>query len=291
VKARRFFRKSVKLGAHILITTAVAFIACLTLLTSTAIALEVTEPAGAAHGYPGLMEMNGKKLAEGEFRQWMQDDRLHIVITYKFPSGELFEENALFRQQPELMQEQWSWKESKGSQLQREFTADLVAKTASAHIHKDSENKDASDNIEVEPGRTFAGFGFTLAMSNLRKRLINGEQIELKAIGFMPPPLLKPMLATVKVSYGGLQRMKMAGRFYRGDQFIIHPEISAIAKVFVRVPDTKIWLTNPTPGGFLRWEGPIVLPTDPLVRVDLISDSVSGPAESVTNGEHKKNEK
>jgi hypothetical protein len=38
-----------------------------------------------------------------------------------------------------------------------------------------------------------------------------------------------------------------------------------IAKFFVNVPDTKIWLTNPAPAGFLRWEGPIVLPTDPIV--------------------------
>jgi hypothetical protein len=97
------------------------------------------------------------------------------------------------------MQEQWSCKESKGSHVRCEFTVDLVAKTASAHIHNDNENKGAWDNIEIEPGRTFAGFGFTLALSNLRKYLINGEQIELKAVGLMPPPLLKPMLATVKI--------------------------------------------------------------------------------------------
>lgn len=48
-------------------------------------------------------------------------------------------------------------------------------------------------------------------------------------------------------------------------------EIPLIAKLFVSVPDTKIWLTNPAPAGFLRWEGPIVLPTDPLIRVDLLS--------------------
>jgi hypothetical protein len=70
----------------------------------------------------------------------------------------------------------------------------------------------------------------------------------------------------------------MAGRTPRGDRFIIHPEIPLIAKLFINVPDTKIWLTNPAPAGFLRWEGPIVLPTDPLVRVDLLSRTRSGPA-------------
>ena len=72
--------------------------------------------------------------------------------------------------------------------------------------------------------------------------------------------------------------MRMGGRTPKGDRFIIHPEIPFIAKLFVNVPDTKIWLTNPAPAGFLRWEGPIVVPTDPMIRVDLVSDTVSGPA-------------
>jgi hypothetical protein len=72
----------------------------------------------------------------------------------------------------------------------------------------------------------------------------------------------------------------MAGRTPKGDRFIIHPEIPLIAKLFVNVPDTKIWLTNPAPAGFLRWEGPTVLPTDPLMRVDLLSGPRSGPAQA-----------
>jgi hypothetical protein len=74
--------------------------------------------------------------------------------------------------------------------------------------------------------------------------------------------------------------MSMSERSLKGDRFIIHPEIPFIAKFFVNVPDTKIWLTNPAPAGFLRWEGPIVLPEDPIIRIDLISGEESGLAES-----------
>jgi len=73
-------------------------------------ALEVTELAGAAHGYPGLCSIDGKKIADGEFRQWVENKRLHVMITYKFPDGEFYEEQTQFRQQPELIQEKWSWK-------------------------------------------------------------------------------------------------------------------------------------------------------------------------------------
>jgi len=240
-------------------------------------ALEVTEPAGAAHGYPGMCDLDGKKMADGEFRQWIENKRLHVSITYKFSDGELYEEQAQFRQQPELIQEKWSWKESKDGKSQREFAADFLSGIASAHVRE--EHKDVSEKINVEPGRTFAGFGFTIALSNLRKRLLKGEQVQLKAVGFSPFPTLSPQVVTVTVSHGGLDRMRMSGRLVKGDRFIVHPEIFFLAKLFIDVPDTNIWLTNPAPAGFLRWEGPVLLPTDPLIRVDLLSGTKSGPAE------------
>ena len=177
------------------------------------------------------------------------------------------------------MQEHWSWKELKNKRVQREFAVDFLSGMATAHISKD--NKDVSDKVDIEKGRTFAGFGFTLALSNLRKRLLRGEQVDLKAVGFSPFPTLKPQVVTVKLSHGGVDHLRMSGRSLKGDRFIVHPEVPAIAKLFVTVPDTKIWLTNPEPAGFLRWEGPILLPNDQLIRVDLLPGSNSGPAEPV----------
>src|SRR5215471_7557281 len=241
-------------------------------------ALKVTEPAAASHGYPGLCDMNGKKLADGEFRQWVENNQLHVVITYKFSAGEVYEEHSQFRQGSELTQEKWSWKESKNGKPQREFAVDFLTGIGSAHISQN--RKDVSKRIKIEPGRTFAGFGFSLALSNLGKRLLRGEQVQLKAVSFSDFPTLGPQIVTVTISHEGVDRMRMSGRSLKGDRFIIHPEIPSIPKFFVNVPDTRIWLTNPTPAGFLRWEGPIVLPTDPIVRVDLLSGEKSGPAKS-----------
>jgi hypothetical protein len=240
-------------------------------------AVELTETQGAAHAYPALLDTNGNTLADGEFKQWIEDGQLRVEIDYEFRDGRHFEEKAVLRQKPELIQEKWSWKESKDGKISRQFTADFSTKMATARVHENNEAKEWSENIDVEPGRTFAGFGFTLALQNLRKRLVNGEKVELKAVGFTP----KPRVATVQVSHGGLDRMKMSGRALKGDRFVIHPEIPPIAKLFIHVPDTQIWLTNPRPAGFLRWEGPVVLPSDPLIRVDLVPGGKSGPAEPV----------
>src|SRR5215471_3195663 len=114
-------------------------------------ALKVTEPAAASHGYPGLTDMNGKKLANGEFRQWIEDNKLHVVITYKFSAGEVYEEHSQFRQGAELIQEKWAWKESKHGKPQRQFAVDFLTGTGSAQISQD--NKDVSKKINIEPGR------------------------------------------------------------------------------------------------------------------------------------------
>src|SRR5881392_4067774 len=76
-------------------------------------ALEVTELAGAAHGYPGLCSIDGKKIADGECRQWVENKRLHVMNTYKFPDREFYGEQTQFRQHADMQQENWSWKESK----------------------------------------------------------------------------------------------------------------------------------------------------------------------------------
>jgi hypothetical protein len=63
----------------------------------------------------------------------------------------------------------------------------------------------------------------------------------------------------------------------KGDHFVVHPDLPAIAKLFVHIPDTQIWLTDPAPVDFLRWEGPMAELNDEIVRVDLVSDEGSGP--------------
>ena len=251
------------------------------LVIDSALPIELTELSGAAHGYPAFRDSNGKKLADGEFMQWVEDDRLHVKIIYRFKDNRRIEENTVLRQHPEVRQEEWSWRESQGGQVVREFGVNFGSGTATAQKRENNEVKHWDEKIDVEPGKTFAGFGFTIAIQNLRKRLRTKEQIELRAVGFRP----KPQVVTVQISHAGVDRMEMAGRRLKGDHFVVHPELPAIAKLFVRVPDTQIWLTNPAPAGFLRWEGPVAEPSDPIVRVDLLSGDESGPAQPVKSSE------
>jgi hypothetical protein len=248
--------------------------------------IEMTELSGAAHGYPAMRDLNGKILAEAEFLQWVEGNRLRVKLIYRLKNHRRIEENDTFRQRPEVIQEKYSWRETVNGQLMREFGVNFETKAATAQKLDNGELKHWEEKLQIEPGKTFAGFGFSLALQNLRKRLLHGEHIELKGIGFEPKPAILP----VEISHAGLEKMEMAGRLVRGDHFVIHPKVPAVAKLFIHIPDFHVWLTNPAPAGFLRWEAPMAEPNDPMVRVDLLSGDGSGPARAISARKAQGNE-
>jgi hypothetical protein len=246
-------------------------------LLNMAVAAQTAHLEGMARGFPELRDANGRTLADGTFVQWLEEERLHVRISYQFSEDRRIEEQAVFRQQPRLIQEQWSMREDRNGKLYRHFEVNFTSGSAEAKKLDDGELKQWSEKVEVEPGRTFAGFGFTLATKAFRERLLKGERIELKAIGFTP----KPRVVSVELSHGSLDQMRMAEREIRGDHFVIHPKIPWIADLFIDVPDTHIWLTSPAPAAFLRWEGPLAEPRDSIVRVDLLPGGESRSAKPV----------
>ena len=236
-------------------------------------AIEWTQFESTAHGYPVMLDAStGRQIGNGTFTQRIEGGRLHVDITYA-GAGRRIEEHVVLSQRPELVQDSWTFAESRNGKPFRRFDVDFRSGHAVAQTWTDGEPKREEDNLKLTSGRTFAGFGFTLAVKALRTRLRQGEHVTLQAVGFSP----KPRAVDVEISYAGRDRVRMAGRAIEGDRFIVHAKIPAIAKLFVHVPDARIWLTTP-PAGFLRWEGPLAEPSDPIVRVDLLPGGSSGPA-------------
>ena len=231
----------------------------------------------ASRGFPAVFD-HGKKVADGAFAEWMEKERLHVQISYDFAGQHRVEEKGVFRPEPTLVQEQWSWRELKNGQVMREFTVDFQTGVATWKNREDGTLKTSSKTVKVEPGRTFAGFGFSLAVKAIRERLVAGQKIELLAVAFSP----KARVIPVDISYGGLDKLKMGGRIVTGDRFIIHPKVPLLAQPFVDVEDTKIWLTPPRPCSFLRFEGALAAPGDPLIRVDLLPGEQSDAAVPVS---------
>jgi hypothetical protein len=225
-----------------------------------------------------MRDLQGHKLADGEFSQTLTNGQLHVRIIYNFSGGRQIEERGVFRQQPHLVQERWAWRELRDGKVVREYEADFASGKATAQKLEDGKPKHWSEHLKIEPGRTFAGYGFSLALKEFRDPLLKGQKVELHAVAFSPKPRVMP----VEVSYGGVDHMAMGGRDVKGERFIIHMKLPWVAKAFVTVPDTRLWLTIPPPASFLRWEGLLVEPGDPIIRVDRLPGEQSGPAEPVT---------
>lgn len=245
-----------------------------------AVAAGAAEPedlVGAARGFPSLRDLAGKKLADGDFAQWRENDRLHIRILYEFGRGRRVEERAVVRLKPQLAQEEWSWRELRAGKLYRQFELDINAKRATAQTNAQQNPRRWSETVDVQAGRAFAGIGFVLAIQNRKERLLRGEKIELQTVGFSP----KPRTVSVEISHGGLDQMRMGDRLLQGDRFVIHPKIPWVVDLFVEVPDYRLWLVNTPPAAFLRFEGPLAEPGDPVIRIDLLPGGESGPAQPV----------
>jgi hypothetical protein len=229
---------------------------------------------GDARGFPAMRNLKGESLAEGEFTQWLEGERLHQRIRYDFGAERWIEEQSVIQQKPALVQERWSWVEMRSGAVQRRFDVDFLSGDAAAEKLEGGELHRWSAHLDVEPGQAFTGAAWALAIKEVRARLIAGETIRFQTVGFTPAP----RAAAVEISHDGLDQLAMSGRTLSGDRFTIHPLVPWFARAFVEVPDSRIWLAHPPPATFLRWEGPLAEPDDALVRVDLLPGEPSGPA-------------
>src|SRR5258708_18609937 len=83
----------------------------------TASAMRLPEFAGAAHGFPVMLDPQGRKLADGEFQQRIENGRLHVTLKYDFGASHHVEEDTIFQQEPALAQQEWRWRESKNNEI------------------------------------------------------------------------------------------------------------------------------------------------------------------------------
>lgn len=219
---------------------------------------------GDAQAFTALTDAQGRAIADSRYAQWVEGTTLHIEARSDFPSGRVIVEHATLQLHPRLEQQSWEWTERDGDKLVREYRVDFRSGKAVATRY--DQHKRWKEDVEVKPGTTFAGIGFITAVKALRSQLAPGQHFELQAVAMTP----KPRTATVTVTRDGPTKIHMAGRTIEADGYTMHPEIPAIAKLFVHAPDQHVWLFGSDPAAFLRFEGPLVEPGDPIIHIDLI---------------------
>ncbi|HZX96186.1 MAG TPA: hypothetical protein VFE90_16825 [Myxococcales bacterium] len=244
-------------------------------LLAALLAVAPVVPEGDAQAYTSLIDAKtGAAIADGRYAQWVKDDVLHIEARYDFPDGRSVVERAAVRLHPQLVQESWDWTERKGEALIRQYEVDFHTRRAVAT--RVDQHKRWKEDLDIEPGKTFAGIAFVAVIKALRDDLAPGQKFDLKAVAFTP----KPRIAPVNVIRRGAENIEMAGRSLPADHYTIHPDIPGVVKLFVKAPDQEVWLFGGGPPAFLRFQGPMAEPDDPVIRVDLIpAPSPSAKAE------------
>src|SRR5260370_5606 len=236
------------------------------LLALLAIVPRVRE--GDVQSFTSLTDAQGKALAQGKYLQRVEGDVLHVEARYDFPDGRSIVERASLRLHPHIEQLTWDWTERNGAQLVRQYEIDFSTRKAVAT--RVGQHKGWKEDLDIEPGKTFAGIGFVTPIKSLRDQLKPGEHIDLKAVAMTP----RPRTAPVTVTRDGPDPVRMAGRTIPGERYTIHVDIPGIARLFVNPSHERIWLVSGEPPAFLRFEGPLVEPADPIVHVDLIPNAI-----------------
>jgi len=235
------------------------------LLIAALLALVAHSQEGDAQAITSLIDpASGSPIADGKYAQHVTGGVLHIEARFDFPDGRTMVERAAVRLAPQLEQESWDWTERKNGALVRQYEVDF--RTRKAVATRVDQHKRWKEDLEIEPGKTFAGIAFVVVIKSLRSELAPGGKASFKAVAFTP----KPRVAPVEVIRERPDQVRMAGRTLDADRYTIHPDIPAIAKLFVTAPDQHVWLYGGGPAAFLRYEGPLVEPKDANVRVDVV---------------------
>jgi hypothetical protein len=176
------------------------------MLLALLLAISSTVPEGDVQAFPGLTDARGTPLAEGHLVQKVEGDVLHIEARYDFRGGRTVVERATLRLHPQLEQESWDWTERLAGQLVRQYEVDFRTKKAVAT--RADERKRWKEDLDIEPGKTFAGIGFTTVVKALRAQLAPGQHVDLRAVAFTP----KPRTAPITITRDGADPVRMAGR-------------------------------------------------------------------------------
>ncbi len=176
--------------------------------TCLAVLLAVAPHAqeGDAQAVTALVDVeSGATIADGRYAQRVEGGVLHIESRNDFPDGRVIVERAVLRLEPELRQESWDWTERKNGALVRQYEVDF--RTGHAVATRVDQHKRWKEDLDLVPGKTFAGIAFVAVIKALRTELAPGGKIDLKAVAFTP----KPRLAPVSVTRGRRHRPGPAG--------------------------------------------------------------------------------
>ncbi|MBS2026500.1 MAG: hypothetical protein JST54_01240 [Deltaproteobacteria bacterium] len=235
------------------------------LLASLALALPAfADDALGTRNVPVRMtDPQGHLLAKGTLNQERAGDKLNVKIEFHFPDGKVSTESATFTVEPRVVQHSWTFEERTPQKQLRQFYVNFDAGTARGMKLKDDGKVETwTNNFKNDPGQMFSGIGFVYALLP-RISEASQKQLDFHAQGFIP----RPVGASVSVKSEGQEIMHQGDKAVPTLRFNVHPELNAIARMVAKPKDYRLWFTTGPEPRWVMSEGPVVEPSDPIIRV------------------------
>lgn len=245
----------------------------LALALSAAQPVLVRHPLGTLHGFPSMSDERGHLLADGELTQQVTGDEVVAVVRWRFADGRRVEERDVFRAGATLVQEAFRWVEVKSGEEQRRFEVDFSTGHASSAVRGASGHVDRDvEHLDLPPGRSFAGYGTAVAVSQLA--LGPGGEADLTFVAFTSKP------RTVKLEVRRDREpvaVAVEGREVACDRFTLHPALPFPISLFAHPKDAHLWFTHAAPPALVRAEEYLVTKDDPVVIIDVAPRGAARP--------------
>jgi len=246
---------------------ALSVLAVLTVGSAGAAPVRVRAPEGSAHGFLVLRGTKAEVLAEGDWWQIPNGERLEVHLRFRFTDGSVSHETFALAQR-----HVWALLSYRSEQRGPSFPRDIEG-----HIDRESgrytvRTRDRGKNeTKVDEGRIDVpedAYGFGM-LAVLLKNLEPGETMTAHVLAFTP----KPRVLKLSIEPDGEDSVAIEGLPRKTRRYVAKAELGGVLGAAASVagkqpPALHYWMAGePTPT-FLRFDGPLY-PDGPIWRVEL----------------------
>jgi hypothetical protein len=216
---------------------------------------------GVTRAFPTLSNLEGQKIAHGDFMQVVRGDRVVSRMTFRFTDGSLYDETVTFAQREiftllsyRIVQRGPSFPETLEASIDRETEVYTV------RLRPDEDSPE-----EVVNGRfTMPDDAYNGMLCMLLRNLAPRAAETVSLVTFTP----KPRVVKVLLTPAAEDSMLVGNIPMRAVRYLIRPQLGPLASLLmVDVPDVRVWVLPGEAPAFLRAEGPLYF-MGPIWRVE-----------------------
>ncbi len=223
---------------------------------------------GAAHGFLLLRDERGQALADGDWWQVPEGDRVEINLRFRFHDGSLSQETLVITQRRVFTLQAYRLVQRGPSfPVQLEASLDRQSRRYTVRHRDKPDSPEQVENGELELPDDLYGSGM---LAVLLRNIGPTEGFTAQTVVFMP----KPRLVTITARPAGQETYTLSDGARTSRRYVVHPELGGVLGVVAPLvgkspSDLQYWMAGEPVATFVRFEGPLY-PNGPAWRVDFV---------------------